>query len=934
MKKKLATADVNVKKAFQIAQKSTCKCKDELVKLLMKLNPKVFEESCDTCSHLLDLPNGQIDCGKSKRKQKRKQKVKLSTETESSSVLAKEREIPDRESQEINLISDSQLHSMVEELLKIELPTTKDIQENVSQPDIRKQLDPVLIKETPEIRKSEYEHLKNSSTQTDSEEFKFESQLWEVEIHERVASFAKDKSQPYKIRDQLFKKLQKLSSGDWNVKLHKPLQHKNDIQIFEAKLTKAARILYQIAVRFSERQTEKIQQVLPKKQIRIYSQTIMVWDVVLDHDKIHHSVECMKQNIEMVNVPNSIFPFQSKGEMQSVMYPQMYSTPKLDETTQKKVIEILGKEPESLNNVQEYDTGVKMYSVTNDLILSFLDRESNRKDYPIKTTDEEHDIIMLSTREPVLVMGRSGTGKTTTCLNRLWLSFSNYWREPDRINNPLFPNPYKSKCSLVSKDDPLLESDMTSETILHSQISSSEGGCCLVDSKIGRESADEHLHQIFITKNHALCTKMKKRFYDFVAGHKALENHLVYENEPLPKTLTEIQHFPIFLTARQFFMILDRSIGIGKQYFDSSVDIVDVSANQADSHAISLLLDMPEDDESDSEDEPAPKRKIIEITANEFSYEIWPKISKYCTDSRVDPILIWTEFESFIEGSAQALKNPTGFLSENEYCSKIGVKQAPNFSLKREEVYKLFTEYKRLIKHKGEITKQRFDNGEFIWSLNERLEKKGLQNIPWSIHELYIDEAQDFTQAELLVILKCCRYPNRSFLAGDTAQTIIKGISFRFEDLKSLFRDLKIPGVKCEVPILRTLSINHRSHSSITKLATSLTDLLKEYFPHSFDIIADDRSNICGPKPLFICSKKLLENFLLPRESSGSSIEFGADQVVIARDSSEEGKPKLPQFLDEIVLNPQECKGLEFNDVLLYNFFTDTPEQVCDPLIT
>ncbi len=343
---------------------------------------------------------------------------------------------------------------------------------------------------------------------------------------------------------------------------------------------------------------------------------------------------------------------------------------------------------------------------------------------------------------------------------------------------------------------------------------------------------------------------------------------------------------------------------------------------------MSLLFDIS-DDESDEEEEEGPKERVqvkTEITAHEFCTEIWPKIVKYSSDPKVDPILIWTEIQSFIEGSTQALESEGSCLTEKDYL-QLGKKQASNFPFQRTEVYKLFTQYKKEIKHKRNL--HQFDNGKYIWQLNKRLEAKDLQMLPWTFHELYIDETQDFTQAELAVILKCCRYPNRSFLAGDTAQTIIKGISFRFEDLKSLFHGLKVLGVKK----VHKLTTNHRSHSAITNLATSLIDILEEYFPYSFDSnVPKDRSNIRGPKPLFIGSRSQLEDFLLPETTESdsiSSIEFGASQVVIARDSSEEGKKKMPPYLqDVIVLNPQECKGLEFNDVLLYNFFTDTDEQV------
>jgi len=54
-----------------------------------------------------------------------------------------------------------------------------------------------------------------------------------------------------------------------------------------------------------------------------------------------------------------------------------------------------------------------------------------------------------------------------------------------------------------------------------------------------------------------------------------------------------------------------------------------------------------------------------------------------------------------------------------------------------------------------------------------------------------------------------------------------------------------------------------------------------------------------------------------------SAIEFGAHQVILVQ--SKEAKEKLPDILKgAIVLTIFESKGLEFDDVLLYNFFTDS----------
>ena len=59
------------------------------------------------------------------------------------------------------------------------------------------------------------------------------------------------------------------------------------------------------------------------------------------------------------------------------------------------------------------------------------------------------------------------------------------------------------------------------------------------------------------------------------------------------------------------------------------------------------------------------------------------------------------------------------------------------------------------------------------------------------IDGVYVDEVQDFTQAELRLFLACCADPNAVFLTGDTCQTIARGVGFRFDDITTMFFHLR-----------------------------------------------------------------------------------------------------------------------------------------------
>lgn len=80
-----------------------------------------------------------------------------------------------------------------------------------------------------------------------------------------------------------------------------------------------------------------------------------------------------------------------------------------------------------------------------------------------------------------------------------------------------------------------------------------------------------------------------------------------------------------------------------------------------------------------------------------------------------------------------------------------------------------------------------------------------------------------------------------------------------------------------------------------------------------------------GPLPVILNVHKL-DDFLLHLigNEDKKAIEFGAHQVIVVR--NEDSKRRLPEQLCHfLVMTPVEIKGLEFEDVFVYNFFCDAP---------
>lgn len=102
------------------------------------------------------------------------------------------------------------------------------------------------------------------------------------------------------------------------------------------------------------------------------------------------------------------------------------------------------------------------------------------------------------------------------------------------------------------------------------------------------------------------------------------------------------------------------------------------------------------------------------------------------------------------------------------------------------------------------------------------------------IHYLMIDEVQDLPHAILYLLSRTATYG--VFYSGDTAQTIAKGVGFRFCDLRSLFNPQMFShSLNLKPPIMKHLTVNFRSHNNILQLANSVVSCIEILFPKTID---------------------------------------------------------------------------------------------------
>ena len=744
-----------------------------------------------------------------------------------------------------------------------------------------------------------------------------------------------------KLVSRVISTMKRLACGETSVRLGRKMHSKITDTIFHGNVDSAKRIIWHRTVSYSPIS-------------RRHCEILVLLDVVLDHKKLNKATK---------NAENWIKRGEEEGGKYAVKLTAE-GTPSFYEECD------IRDAPETVPFMMKDDYGaVPIYSLPEYVLQTIRAGISRRLGLPLKLSREEHDIVYLHDDEKavvnlsyqkgtILLVGRSGTGKTTCCLSRMWEEFRHYWEIVNDNNDPIIPRIIKVQAEEKINAEKI--EDVTEAQKLHDgesgesceplDLSSSEP---VDESATNQEQSAnvqqivdcDHLHQVFVTKSPYLCREVKHRFFDLVSSHNLLQKHKDLEHA-LPTSLNDVS-FPLFVTSRDLLMLMDSTLRDHSFFHRKNGKLLDRIKNseQAFNEEDIGLLNDTDDEDSDSEDDDEsdneleeenladdnefiPKKEVIEVTASLFQKQIWEEMST--GQKKIDPILVWQEIKSFIKGSVTALKSEQGHLSKEEYF-KIGRNKAPNFVEKREDIHALFLKYQKFCKSSAKKGQKYFDECDLLHHLYHHR-----TSFSCTIHNFYIDEVQDFTEAELYLLLNLSHCPNGNFLCGDSAQSIMRGVSFRFTDVRSLFHELDKSfqhGKVVDPGKPHYLTINYRAHAGILSVADSVIELLDHFFKNSFDNIPQSNQNISGQNVKNV-QKPLLLHYDDPDEltfmlagnqfDGGREIEFGAHQAVIVPSKETEVPESLKKALVFTVL---EAKGLEFNDVLLYNFFSES--KVC-----
>ena len=315
-----------------------------------------------------------------------------------------------------------------------------------------------------------------------------------------------------------------------------------------------------------------------------------------------------------------------------------------------------------------------------------------------------------------------------------------------------------------------------------------------------------------------------------------------------------------------------------------------------------------------------------------FKADYWPHFSHALTKNL--PVhLVFAEIMGVIKGSTSSRESLEP-LRREEYLAQ-SCRLAPTFVLEaeRSRVYDVFKMYE---KKKSEL-----DGVDYVDRVINLL--RALQQDPslkqllrYGFDEVYIDEIQDQRCLDIELLLSFVKDCRGFHFAGDTAQAISQDSTFRFADIKALFHDHFVHASavtnQAEIahPAMFTLSKNYRSHQGILALASLIMGMIWKGFPETVDKLEPEIGHLNGPKPVLFCG---IDSEILRSRHVGEAAvpegagEFGAEQVILVRDTRM--KASLREQIGDValILTILESKGMEFEDVILWNFFSECPDQ-------
>jgi hypothetical protein len=283
-----------------------------------------------------------------------------------------------------------------------------------------------------------------------------------------------------------------------------------------------------------------------------------------------------------------------------------------------------------------------------------------------------------------------------------------------------------------------------------------------------------------------------------------------------------------------------------------------------------------------------PKGKEVTFRAFEGFYGRFQQTYKF-----KEPYKLYEEFKGVLTGSV--IDKP--YLSRKDYVA-LGVKQSIFLKNEREKVYDLFERYLAFLKDSN-----LYDPNIVAFEYMDRVQAR--------FDFVVVDEVQDITNVQLVLILKSLLVPTRFLLSGDSNQ-IVHPNFFSWSKIKSLFFHEELKG-----SAIRILKTNYRNSRQITRLSNDLLKIKHARFG-SIDkestYLIHTVSDLEGEINFFTDNEKI-------KKELNQRTRNSAKYAVLVMDKRD--KARVKKYFDTpLVFSIQEAKGLEYDNIILLNFMS------------
>ncbi|SFI39502.1 UvrD-helicase domain-containing protein [Nitrosomonas sp. Nm34] len=257
---------------------------------------------------------------------------------------------------------------------------------------------------------------------------------------------------------------------------------------------------------------------------------------------------------------------------------------------------------------------------------------------------------------------------------------------------------------------------------------------------------------------------------------------------------------------------------------------------------------------------------------------------------------LFEEFRGVITGPA----TDKSWLSREDYLN-LGVKESIFLAEERELAYDVFEKYLAFLQ------KEQFYDSNIV-------SHQYLQYIQPCYDFVVVDEVQDLTNIQLYLIIKSLRETQNFILCGDSNQ-IVHPNFFSWSKVKSLF--YRQDDLQTSDELIRILNTNYRNSPQVTDIANKILKIKNQRFgsidKESHYLVESNGHN--QGEVLF------LQDTASVRKELDSKTRTSTLFAVIVMTADQ--KPAAQQYFSTpLVFTIQEAKGLEYENIILYNFLS------------